>query len=249
MTVKSKVNVPMRLLFTISLALLLAIGASAQTRLLDNIQVYDATSNKTVRLSKPSGITDNQELVFPSSAGTVGQVLTITAKSGNTLTLGWSTESVSTITASDRLTSDQDATAPAGLSVGVAANKKYQYSGVIVCNRKSTGGTTYSDNFIVTVTGPTNTSKVTLSVQCFDCPGSTTGVPTYVQASSTSTSTAAINPAGAPPEYYTAVSLYVEGVVSTGSSSGNITIKVEQSGGDNNVVISQNSYITVTGLD
>lgn len=241
---------PLRIILCTAALLLCSNGLGAQTRLLDNIQVYDATTNKSVKLSKPSGITDNQELVFPSSAGTVGQVLTITAKSGSTLTLDWSTEAVSTVTSSDRITGgNQDASAPAGLSVSVAANKKYQYSGVIVCNRKSTGGTTYSDNFIVTVSGPANTSKVTLSVQCYDCPGFTTGVPTYAEASSTTTSTAAINPAGAPPEYYTAVPLYVEGVVSTGSSSGNIIVKVEQSGGDNNVVISENSYITVTRLD
>ena len=238
-----------KLLFVLPLLLVTVVGLQAQTRLLDNIQVYDATTNKSVKLSKPSGITDNQELVFPSSAGTVGQVLTITAKSGSTLTLGWSTEAVSTVTSSDRITGgNQDAAAPAGLSVSVAANKKYQFSGVIVCNR-STSCSSCSDNFIVTVSGPTNTSKVTLSVQCFDCPGSTTGEPTYVEASSSTTSTAAINPAGAPPEYYTAMPFYVEGVVSTGSSSGNIIVKVEQSGGDNNVVISENSYITVTGLD
>jgi hypothetical protein len=240
----------MRVLLLVLFAPFILVCAQSQTRLLDNIQVYDATTNKSVKLSKPSGITDNQELVFPSSAGTVGQVLTITAKSGNTLTLGWSTESVSTVTASDRVTGgDQDASAPAGLSVSVAANAKYSYSGVIVVNRNNTGATPYSDNLILSVTGPTNTARVTIAVRCFDCPGSTTGVPAYASAATTTVSTGAIDPAGPPPEYYTPIALAFEGVVETGASTGNIIVTAAQSGGVNNVVVKENSYIVITELE
>lgn len=254
MTTNARGTVMMnRLLLALVLTPFILVCSSAQTRLLDNIQVYDATTNKSVKLSKPSGITETQELVFPSTAGTVGQVLTITGKSGSTLTLGWSTEAVSTATFSDRLTSDQDATSPAGLVVTVAANKKYQFSGVLIGHRNNVaGGSTASDNVKVSVTGPPGSSRVSISVRCFDCPGGTVGIPTYAGASSNTVATGALDPAGPSPgnpEYYTACAYAVEGVVETGANTGTITVKMEQSTGDYRVVIKQNSYIVVTGLD
>ena len=46
-------------------------AVTAQTLILDNMEVRDATTNKAVRVAKPATITDNQSLVFPSAAGTV----------------------------------------------------------------------------------------------------------------------------------------------------------------------------------
>lgn len=237
------------------LSVLTSVSVSAQMQILDNISVYDKTTNKSVKLSKPSGISDVQEIVFPSAAGTVGQVLTITGKSGSTLTLGWSTESVSTVSMSDRIAGgDQDSATLQGLAVSLAANHTYHYSGVIRGNRKTVapaGGAT-SDNFMIALTAPSNTNTMSLRAFCFDCPAGTVAADKnkyFHVDSDTYEATSVINPDGATVNYAT-VSYFVEGVVETGSSGGLLLLTIEKSGSDsNNMILKEHSYIQVTELD
>lgn len=215
-------------------------AVTAQTLILDNMEVRDATTNKAVRVAKPAAITDNQSLVFPSAAGTVGQVLTITAKSGNTLTLGWSTESVSTVTASDRI-STADQSDGSGLSVAVKANHKYSYTGLIRGNRHNSGGGA-SDDFLLSITAPSGSTKVTINARCYDCTAFTGD--DFKKDGDDYVATAVIN----PPDYNT-YSFFVEGMIITGASDGNLIVKMEKSTGTNDIIVKEHSYIVVTELE
>jgi hypothetical protein len=215
-------------------------AVTAQTLILDNMEVRDATTNKAVRVAKPATITDNQSLVFPSAVGTVGQVLTITAKSGNTLTLGWSTESVSTVTASDRI-STADQSDGSGLSVTVKANRKYSYTGLIRGNRENSGGSP-SDNFVLSIAGPSGSTKVTINARCYDC--TAFDGDDFKKDGDAYVATAIIN----PPDYNT-YSFFVEGMIITGASDGNLIVKMEKSTGTNDIIVKEHSYIVVTELE
>jgi hypothetical protein len=212
---------------------------SAQTHVLENIDVIDPTTSKTVRVAKPATISDNQSLVFPSTAGTVGQVLTITAKSGNTLTLGWSTESVSTVTSSERV-SGADQSDGSGLAVAVKANHKYTYTGLLRGNRYNDGSAL--DNFLLSITAPTGSTKVTINVRCYDC---ATFGDDFKYDSDNYVATGAFN----PPDFNT-YSFFVEGMIITGANTGDLTVKMEKSGGGtNSILIKEHSYIVVTELE
>jgi hypothetical protein len=230
----------MRSIITLLLLLIAGFGLNAQVRILNDASVIDPTSNKSAKVAKPATITDNQSLVFPSAVGTVGQVLTITAKSGNTLTLGWSTESVSTVTASDRI-STADQSDGSGLSVTVKANHKYSYTGLIRGNRENSGGTP-SDNFILSIAGPSGSTKVTINARCYDC--TTFDGDDFKKDGDAYVATAVIN----PPDYNT-YSFFVEGMIITGANAGNLVVKMEQSTGANNVILKEHSYIVVTELE
>lgn len=237
----------MQILLTFTLLLLVVCEVGAQSRLLDKVQVFDAPNGKSVMIDKAAGVSSNQELIFPSAAGVSGQVLSISSISGSTVTLGWSTESVSTASLSERLTGDQQtaqASTPTGLVVAVGANKKYRIAGVVRGNRVNTGASP-DDGIKFTITGPSNTSKVSISVRCYDCAAGTTGVPTQVDAATTTVSTANINPAN-----FNTFAYGIEGLVLTGSSSGNISVILDDNGaGANDVLIAENSYIVVTEIN
>jgi hypothetical protein len=95
------------------------------------------------------------------------------------------------------------------------------------------------------MTGPTNTTKVSISVRCYDCTGTPTGVPTQVDASAATVSTSAIDPDG-----YTTFAYGIEGLIITGATAGNVSIILDDNGsGDNDVLIAENSYIAVTEIN
>lgn len=222
------------------------VGVHAQTQLVDNVLIIDAPSGKSVRIDKASGLSSNQELIFPSAAGSVGQVLSISSVASNTITLGWNTEAVTTASLSDRLAADQQtaqSSTPTGLVVAVGANKKYRVAGVVRGNRVNSGAP--NDGIKFTMTGPTNTTKVSISVRCYDCTGTPTGVPTQVDASAATVSTSAIDPDG-----YTTFAYGIEGLIITGATAGNVSIVLDDNGsGDNDVLIAENSYIAVTEIN
>lgn len=237
----------MRLLLTFTLLALVVCEVGAQTRLIDKVQVFDAPNGKSVMIDKAASVSSNQELVFPSAAGVAGQVLSISSVSGSTVTLGWNTESITTASLSDRIAADQQTTqanTPVGLVVAVGANKKYRIAGVIRGNRVNSGASP-DDGVKFTLTGPSNTSKVSISVRCYDCADGTTGVPTQADAATTTVTTAAINPAN-----YNTFAYGIEGLILTGSSSGNVSVILDDNGtGTNDVLIAENSYIVVTEIN
>jgi len=51
----------------------MATGVHGQTFLLNNVEFFDAASGKKVKASKPAGITQEQQIIFPSTVGTTGQ--------------------------------------------------------------------------------------------------------------------------------------------------------------------------------
>lgn len=253
MTTKLIISRTLRLCLAAFIAVWAGTVCYAQTRLLDKIIVFDAPSGKSLLLDKPSSLSSNQELKMPDVAGTAGQALTISSVSGNTVTLGWSTEAVSTATLSKRLSSDettaQNAT-PTGLVLAVGANKKYRVAGVVRGNRVNSTTASSADKIVFTITGPSGTSYVSISVRCYNCAASTTGVPTYNSASSTTVSTSAIDPAGSGTLNYTTFAYGVEGLILTGSSSGSVSILIDDDGtGDSSVFIAADSYLVLTEIN
>ncbi len=234
-----------------TLALLLGtVALCAQTMLVNEVQVNDPTTGKSSKLSKPAGVSTEQTINFPSSAGTAGQVLSISSISGNTITLGWSTESVSTASLSRRvattMTSSPSGT-PNGLEVAIGGNKKYRIAGLIKCGRVDSAATK-SDGIVFKITGPTNTAFVSISVLCYNCPDAP-NVRTHQSAYADNATTNALDPSSASADY-NVYAYAVEGIVHTGSTSGNVTISVDDNGsGSNDVKVGSESYVILTEIN
>lgn len=224
------------------------IAATAQTQLIDNVQLIDRSNSKSVTLSKPSGITSGQILNFPTAVGSANQVLTISSVSGSTANLGWTTPSSSSSTTSKRSTTDETTTAAGtatGLVVSATANKNYRITGVITGNRAST-----DDRFVVVVSGPANTSKVALALRCFNCPANTTGVPAYKSASATSLTSDVIDPAGSGTTNVNTFAYGIDGLIKLGSTGGDVTLYLDDGGyGSSDVVLKADSYILLTEIE
>lgn len=88
---------------------------------------------------------------------------------GGAMTLGWQTVAVGSAAMSDRRTSTETVTTTGtatGVAANVAANKVYRVEGIIIAKRVNPGSGSPSDNLKFTITGPTNTTRVSLSVRC-----------------------------------------------------------------------------------
>lgn len=229
-----------------------------QTYLFDRIQLYDATTNKVVEIAKPSNISATQNIILPSNLPTRGQILSIQSVSGNDVTLGWATAAIGTVPPSDRLTADQDALAPSGLNISVAADKSYSYRGILLVNRKNVATGTPSDNFAIKITGPSNTIDTHINARCLNCPANTTPVPGYNTGNNpvftlkkvvgTTATTVNFDPAGTGSANYSMCAIAIEGDVTVGSTAGvfNVTVtRGETPVGDNNVVLSAQSYMVL----
>lgn len=230
----------------------MATGMNAQTFMLDNIEFLDAATGKKVKASKPSGITQEQQIIFPSTVGTTGQLLSVSSVSSGAMTLGWQTLAVGSAAMSDRRTSTETVTTTGtatGVAANVAANKVYRVEGIILANRVDPGSGSPSDNLKFTITGPTNTTRVSLSVRCYDCT-SATGVPTNAKASSTTASTGAIDP-NSTTTVFTTRTYGIEGVVHTGATDGTVRIIVDDTGdaSTNDIEMAAESYIVLTEID
>lgn len=230
----------------------MATGVHAQTFLLDNVEFFDAATGKKVKASKPSGVTQEQQIIFPSTAGTTGQLLSIASVTGGAMTLGWQTVAVGSAAMSDRRTSTETVTTSGtatGVAANVAANKVYRVEGILIANRVNPGSGSPSDNLKFTITGPSNTARVSLSVRCYDCT-SPTGVPTNANASSTTASTGAIDPNSTTSDF-TARTYGIEGVVHTGATDGTLRIIVDDTGdaSTNDIEMAAESYIVLTEID
>lgn len=237
----------------LAVATLGSMSVVAQTIILDNAKVVDKSTGKQVRLSKPASLSSDQSINFPSTPGTQGQVMAISSVAGSTLNLGWTTASVSTATLSKRvasaLTSAPSQNPPDGLSVSVGANKKYRVAGIIRCGRVDDNASK-SEGIKFTISGPSGSTYVAISVMCYDCPVVTgDGVPTHKNDASATATTATINPDAATDSY--AMFAYgVEGVVHVGSSDGTLKISVDDDGsGSNSVKIESESFIVLTEVN
>jgi hypothetical protein len=229
-----------------------SIHVQAQTFLLDNVEFFDTSTGKKVKASKPSGITQEQQIIFPNSVGTTGQLLSISSVSGDAMTLGWQTVSVGSAASSDRLASAETVTTAGtatGLAVNVAANKIYRVEGMVLAKRVDPGSGSPSDNVKFTLSGPANTSRVSISVRCYDCT-SPTGVPTNAKASSTSVSTGAIDPNSTTSDF-TVHTYGIEGVVHVGATDGTLRLIVDDTGdaSTNDIEMAAESYIVLTEID
>lgn len=247
---------PSAILTCLVFAVLASSMSFGQTYLFDRIQLYDPTTNKVVEIAKPSSISTTQNIIMPSNVPTRGQILAIQSVSGNDVTLGWATAAIGTVPPSDRLTANQDALAPAGLSVSVAASKTYSYRGLLLVNRKDVVTGTPSDNFAIKVTGPSNTVDIHINVRCLNCPANTTPVPGYntgnnpvfalTRVTGTTLTSTIVDPAGAGTANYSMCAISIEGDISIGSTAGEVNFTVTRGAtpvGDNNVVISAQSYV------
>lgn len=227
-------------------------GVNAQTFLLDNVEFFDAATGKKVKASKPAGITQEQQIIFPSTVGTTGQLLSVVSVTGGAMTLGWQTVAVGSAAMSDRRTSTETVTTTGtatGVAANVVANKVYRVEGIIIAKRVNPGSGSPSDNLKFTITGPTNTTRVSLSVRCYDCT-SPTGVPTNAKASSTTASTGAIDPNSTTSDF-AARTYGIEGVVHTGATDGTLRIIVDDTGdaSTNDIEMAAESYIVLTEID
>lgn len=227
-----------------------SLALTGQTQLIDDAILIDKTTGYGVMLSKPSALSSGQTLIFPTAAGAVGQVLSITSVSGTEVTLGWTSVSSGSATTSKRITTDNTFTPASNtevFSIAADANRAYRITGVIRANRV---GNTGSDNLVIKVAGPTNTSFVSLALRCFNCAANTTGVPSYGSSSSTSYTSGAVDPAGNGTANYTAYAYGIDGVVVVGSTSGNVTVTADDGGaGTNNITVLADSYILLTEIE
>lgn len=235
-----------------ALMLVLQSAAYAQYQIVDKVRLVDRSNGKYITIDKPASLSTGLTLNFPAVAGAADQVLAISSVAGSDVTLGWVTMSASSATLSDVLTavSGETATPPSemtGLVVAVEANKQYRVAGTIRGNRVDPGGGgSKTDNIKIKLTGPSNTTFVSLGVRCLDeVSKNPPELPTFVTSSSASVSTAVLNPSN-----YTAVTYAIEGLVVVGSSPGNITVKFIESGAElNNVTMAQYSHIAVKEIE
>ena len=138
--------------------------ALAQTQLIDDLQLVDRSTTKSIVVSKPSSLSSGQTINFPTAIGSANQVLSISSVAGNTVNLGWVTPSAGSSTTSNRSTTDETVATgatPTGLSISASASKSYRVTGVLRGNRASGGD---SDKLVVYMSGPTGTTHVSESV-------------------------------------------------------------------------------------
>lgn len=194
--------------------------AMGQNQMIDKVNLVDRSNSKFITINKPGSLSSGLRLIFPSAAGSADQVLAISAVAGTDVTLGWVTMSSGTSTSSDRLTSDETVTPPAvptGLVVACGANKTYRVVATVRCNRLT--GVGGSDNIKFKLSGPTGSSYVALGISCLD--NSATSAVYASASSADNVTTGAIDPPNYDERSYT-----VDGIVITGSSTGNITLTV-----------------------
>lgn len=221
----------------------------AQTQLIDDLQLVDRTTTKSIIVSKPSSLSSGQTINFPTAIGSANQVLSVSSVAGNTVNLGWVTPSSGSSTTSNLNASDETVATgatPTGLAVSASANKSYRVTGVLRGNR-ATGGD--SDKLVVYLAGPTGSTRVSVALRCYNCPAGTTGVPAYTSAAAANVTTGLINPAGgtanANPFAYG-----IDGLVITGGSTGNVTVYFDDGGdGTANVTLKADSYILLTEIE
>ncbi|MEN9282462.1 MAG: hypothetical protein RL594_1397 [Bacteroidota bacterium] len=207
--------------------------STAQVYLLTKAELIDRSTRNFVSIEQPAAASSSVRLIFPTAAGAVNDALFVKSVSGTDVTLDWAATSSSTSTTlSSRITADQTTTAiatpTAGVSVAISANKAYRWFALFRCNRVAGAG---SDNFRTRITVPTGTSFMSMGVRS-TCITTSTGVPLYTSATTgTQLTSTDINPAGATNDVGNARCYYAEGLVITGSSSGNIQLQVIQDSG------------------
>ena len=204
------------IIVAVTLSFSMALG---QNQMIDKVNLVDRSNSKFITINKPGSLSSGLRLIFPSAAGSADQVLAISAVAGTDVTLGWVTMSSGTSTSSDRLTSDETVTPPAvptGLVVACGANKTYRVVATVRCNRLDAGG---SDNIKFKLSGPTGSSYVALGVSCLD--NSATSAVYSSASSADNVTTGSIDPPSYDQRSYS-----VDGIVITGSSTGNVTLTV-----------------------
>lgn len=213
--------VPVLTMFIIGLSV-----ASGQTYLYDNVQLTNTTSNQTVLMAKPTSIATSQSIVMPTTAPTVGQILAISSVSSPTINLGWSNIAAGSKPPSDRVIgAKQSGNPPDGLTTSLAASKSYAFRGFLIVNRAAGG----SDNFRVTVTAPTGTLNIDLSIRCYDCPTGTATFPVFSTVNNgTTLNSVTIDPAGSGTTNTNAFTYGIEGLVETGATAGTLNITVSK---------------------
>jgi len=179
---------------TTILALLLAIvgSAHAQETVLHGVQLVRSSNGATQTITTEA--TSNQTIILPAAAATAtGQGLKISAVSGNTMTLAWDTPSAGLTNSSSQLTvnADDNTAWSTGPLISVEVGKKYRVVGLFQMQRGTTAGGS-NDVFQMRLNTPAST-YAQFSIECFDCPAGTTGVPSFSSGTAPATGTLAID--------------------------------------------------------
>lgn len=232
-------------MYTAVIALLLATTVlPAQTFLTSGIKFVDKASGNSQDWKVSSSATGNQGFSFPSSPGTVDQVLKVVSVSNGDATFGWASGGASLTETSARLAADAvDATSwSTGPQITVECGKKYRIAGEFAVVRGTSGA---DDDFLVRLNVPTGTSAE-YSVECLDCPALTTGVPQFTSGTAGGAENVAlgtaINPAGSMEG--TTYNYRIEGfiTVSCAGTTGNVRLTFNKNGGSPATTMKANSY-------
>lgn len=215
-----------------------SLGLRAQTHLLGPARMIDKTTQRSISLSQPSGLSSSVKLIFPTTPGSVGDALYASSTSGNDVSLAWArTVDVTSGAGTARLSASQTTTAigtpTSGLSISLSGNRVYRFEATIGANRDEPGGaaSTKVDVFRIRVTPPTGSSYCAAGIWAItqNTTTATVGVPSFgSNQSDAAIVTGNIDPAGSGTKDYTTYVYRVEGIVVVGASSGNLTIQLLQ---------------------
>lgn len=241
--------------FVFMLFVVVAIGSTEalgqNAYLMNMIQLVDRTTSNYLTLEQSSDASSQVNIIFPTRAGAVNEALYVTTIQNGIVTLDWTSVSdANSMSNSARLAANQVTTnvntPTEGINVAVFANRAYRFSGIFRAGRSTAVGG--SDNFRVRITVPTNSTYMSLAVRA-TCRTDATGVPNFAAATSGTTVTSGdINPAGGTDDTPNLRCYYFEGIVVTGSSTGNITFQVvgESAGTTTNqLTLGANANLTV----
>lgn len=167
----------------------------SQTTLMTGLKLVDRSSSKNYEWKVNSSATGNIGFTFPSSPGTVGQVVRISSVSGTDATIGWTTPvAVATGTSARMATDVDDLTSwSTGPLISVSPNKQYRVVGEFAIKRGTTGG---NDDFKIRLASDDAGTTVACAIECLDCPAGTTGVPQYVSGTNSNIDFTTIDPNG-----------------------------------------------------
>lgn len=233
-----------RRVFFVTSLVLTVIGApclQSQTTLMSGLKLVDRSSGKNYEWQVNTSATANMGFVFPSSAGTAGQVIQISSVTGTNGNLGWTTPVAAASGSSARLATDTaDATAwSTGPQIAVTTGKKYRVVGEFMIKRGT--ALTDADDFQIRLANPDASTYVACAIECLDCPSGTTGVPQYLEDTGSNSDFAVIDPAGATKKGGQVYHYRIEGIFKPGAT-GNVRLTFNKNGGAPTTYMMANSY-------
>lgn len=231
-------------IFVVALVVLFAnTSLYSQFYLKNTVNLVDKSTQKSVEISQPAATDAGIKLVFPTTQGAANQTLYVKSRTGTapnlTAELDWSsiTTAGSTqggVALATETAAVVNATLPS-LSIAIPrTNTTYRLNGTLWI-RKTLGNNTNapgSDLLRLRLSVPSGSTEAYFAVRCVNCAATTTigGTTTLSTFSSTLSSntvtTGDIDPSGTGAAAATYYAYFVEGIVVTGSTSGNIALQL-----------------------